>query len=232
MERVVEKELLDALPPDDSKAIASRQDLRRLNWWMGHGRIVAQTLGSAVNGVGPQRVVELGAGDGEFMLGVGRRLSARWPAASLLLVDQHDAVAAQTRRSLAALPWPVEYVKADVFDWIARPSVPPRDQVVIANLFLHHFDEARLSVLLRGIARVARVFVALEPRRSRWSFAASRQLWALRCNAVTRLDAPASVRAGFAGNELSSLWPPDEAWQIEERQAGWFSHLFVARLEK
>jgi hypothetical protein len=107
-----------------------------------------------------------------------------------------------------------------------------RNDAVIANLFLHHFEDARLAELLRGIARIARVFIAVEPRRSRWALACSRQLWAIGCNRVTRHDAPVSVRAGFAGNELSRLWPTDGRWSLEERAAGCFSHLFIARLRE
>ena len=106
---------------------------------------------------------------------------------------------------------------------------PAKGDAIIANLFLHHFQGVRLAELLRGVARLARVFVALEPRRSRWALAASRQLWAIGCNQVTRHDAPVSVRAGFAGQELSRLWPENGEWQLEEQRAGWFSHLFVAR---
>jgi hypothetical protein len=54
-------------------------------------------------------------------------------------------------------------------------------------------------------------------------------LWAIGCNAVTRHDATVSVRAGFSGNELSALWPADSGWQLTERRAGFFSHVFVAR---
>jgi hypothetical protein len=45
---------------------------------------------------------------------------------------------------------------------------------------------------------------------------------------VTRHDAVLSVRAGFAGRELSALWPSADGWKLEERRAGLFSHLFVA----
>jgi hypothetical protein len=48
------------------------------------------------------------------------------------------------------------------------------------------------------------------------------------CNAVTCHDAPVSVRAGFKGRELSTLWPRDGEWEITERRAGLFSYLFVA----
>jgi hypothetical protein len=52
------------------------------------------------------------------------------------------------------------------------------------------------------------------------------------CNAVTRHDAAASVRAGFAGRELSALWPARPGWRLREGRAGLFSHLFVARMER
>ena len=53
-------------------------------------------------------------------------------------------------------------------------------------------------------------------------------IWVLGCNEVTRHDAVVSVRAGFTGNELSAAWPPGD-WQLEERVAWPFTHLFIAR---
>jgi hypothetical protein len=46
--------------------------------------------------------------------------------------------------------------------------------------------------------------------------------------AVTRHDAPASVRAGFAGLELSALWPNEGRWELHE-STRLFAHCFVAR---
>lgn len=98
---------------------------------------------------------------------------------------------------------------------------------MLANLFLHHFD-ARLPELMTGAARLAPLFVATEPRRDAVTLAAGRLVGLIGANAVTRHDAPASVRAGFAGRELTALWP-EHGWQTEERRAGLFTHLFVAR---
>jgi hypothetical protein len=49
------------------------------------------------------------------------------------------------------------------------------------------------------------------------------------CNDVSRHDAKISVRAGFAENDLSALWPADEGWRLMERPAGLFSHCFMAQ---
>jgi pyrroline-5-carboxylate reductase len=77
-------------------------------------------------------------------------------------------------------------------------------------------------------AERAPVFVACEPRRARIALQASKMLWVLGANDVTRHDAVVSVRAGFTGNELSAAWPAG-SWKLEERVALPFTHFFCAR---
>ena len=224
MERCVEPELLDDLPADDPLAVGSRRDLEKVNASMGNVRIMAGVL----RGAGPRRLVEIGAGDGRFALSLARKLGERWRGSGIVLVDRANATRAETRAAFERLGWRAETVRADVFDWIQKPP-PEAYDAMVANLFLHHFSDAQLSALFTAIAKSARLFVAVEPRRSAFCFGFSRLLWMLGCNRVTRHDAPVSVRAGFAGQDLSRLWPDADGWMIEERAAGWFSHLFVAR---
>jgi hypothetical protein len=100
---------------------------------------------------------------------------------------------------------------------------------MIANLFLHHFPAAQLAELLRAVARLARVFIAVEPCRSVRARFGCHLLPLIGCNEVTRHDAPISVHAGFTGQEMSRLWPAGQGWSLTERQAGFFSHLFIAQ---
>jgi hypothetical protein len=104
-----------------------------------------------------------------------------------------------------------------------------RFDVITANLFLHHFDDARLAELMRLAAERCRLFVACEPRRSALALAACRLLWAIGCNDVTRHDARVSVRAGFRNQELSALWPNRQDWSLLETSQGAFTHAFSAR---
>ncbi|MBA3448575.1 MAG: hypothetical protein H0T56_13410, partial [Pseudaminobacter sp.] len=99
---------------------------------------------------------------------------------------------------------------------------------IAANLFLHHFCDADLKRLFAALLPLAPVFVAAEPRRSRLALVSARSLWAIGANDVTRHDAPASVRAGFAGSELSQLWPAGHGCVLEERCIGPFTHVFAA----
>ena len=226
MKRIVQPEFLDTLPAGDPRAIRSRLDLRRVNGWMGQHAMMAAPLQKALKHQPPGHIIELGAGDGNFLLRVAQKISPRWPAVKVALTDLQKNVSAETLAAFAALGWPAEAVVADVFDWLQTSDA---GGIVIANLFLHHFEDARLAELFRLISPRAKLFIAAEPRRAPWPLLCSRLLWAIGCNDVTRHDAVVSVRAGFSGEELSALWPDRQHWRLTEHRAGAFSHLFIAQ---
>jgi hypothetical protein len=225
--RQLRPELLDTLAPDDPRAMRSRRDLRRINRLMASASLLGAPLDRIVRDAAKLRIVELGAGDGELLLQLARRHARRWPKVTVELLDMQPVVSAQTLANYRELGWDVEVTRADVFDWLAQPTTGVRP-VLIANLFVHHFEGQRLRVLLDGIARRANAFVCCEPRRSVLALTFSRLLVAIGCSAVTRHDALASVHAGFSAHELSSLWPQSAAWRLCEGPAGMFSHRFQA----
>jgi SAM-dependent methyltransferase len=221
MQRLVEPEWLDELPAEEPHAIRSRSDLRRLNWFMNHAALVARAFASWRS---PQRVLDLGCGDGAFALRLAKRTG--WRPCEFVLVDRNPSISQKVRDGFAALDCPVTVLPCDVLTGLEAAG---ETEALFANLFLHHFDDRELARLLADIAVRCRTFVACEPRRSASALFASRLVGLLGCNAVTRHDAPASVRAGFFGPELSRLWPDAQRFSLEERPAGLFSHLFVAR---
>lgn len=224
--RSLEPELLDDLREDDPRAVRSRQDLGRINYVMGAAGILARAL--TAGAVVPQRMIEFGAGDGSLMLRLARQLAPRWPGVHVVLLDRQHCVAPRTRDAFASTGWTLEFKQADVADWVAGAAGEHFD-IALANLFIHHFDDDRISQLFNAISARADLFVACEPRRAPLPLLASRLVGLLGANEVTRLDAVASVRAGFRGKELSSLWPASPAWGLGEQSAGLFSHLFSAR---
>jgi hypothetical protein len=225
MNRVVAAEWLDGLPVSDRRAIHSRRDLRRVNYWMGNPSRVKDALRRVFCDSPPRRLAELGAGDGTFLLRVAQSLGTRWPAVEVTLIDRQPAISSAVRRGIEQAGWSAEVVTGDVFDWLKTEQ---RFDCLIANLFVHHFHSDALARLLTLASRRAAAFVACEPRRSPAGLLTGRLLWLLGCNSVTRHDAPISVRAGFRGTELSSIWPGGD-WRLEEGPAGLFSHLFVAQ---
>lgn len=223
--RVVEPELLDELAKENPRAIHSRRDLQRINFFMGNVTLAEGNLRNLFPENAPKRIVELGAGDGTFALALARRFSSEWKNVNVILVDRQDLVSNQTREKLLESGWIPEAVSANVFEWL--PDCGPAD-CIFANLFLHHFDGEKLSRLFRLASTRTERFFACEPRRSRSGIFGTKLLWLIGCNDVTRHDALASVRAGFSENELSALWPDAENWRIMEKEQGLFSHSFVA----
>jgi len=242
MARVVAVEALDGMPQDDPDAIRSRRDLRRVHHAMGTRSIILRALRVmrlARLEVEALRVLEIGAGDGSLMLGVAQALTGTWPKVALTLLDQQDLVDPATVASYADVGWTVVTEVGNVLDWGAHDTdqLQPanahrRWDLVVANLFLHHFEGEQLAVLLGVIEKKSDRLLACEPRRAWLALAGAHLTGVIGANAITRQDAVLSVHAGFRGQELSALWPAQNCeWQVQEYSAGLFSHCFcVERL--
>ncbi|HUS35012.1 MAG TPA: methyltransferase domain-containing protein, partial [Verrucomicrobiae bacterium] len=219
MTRVLQPELLDELPSNDPRAVHSRRDLRRINKIMGNARPVIKFL-RAAELKSPITIAEIGAGDGNISAQIATALSAVGVLGTLLLVDRQPLVASEIRG------WKVHRIEAEVFAFLEKAA--PVD-VIIANLFLHHFTDEQLREMFQQCARLCNLFAASEPRRSSLAMWLSRRVRLIGCTEVTRHDAEISVRAGFTCTDLSKLWPDDAAWRLTERKAGLFTHFFGAR---
>lgn len=232
--RRLSAEMLDQLACGDPRAIRSRADLRRINRVMGSPRLVARALSpelqrlTATRGSHAVRLLELGAGDGTLMLEVAKRWHEKWPAIHLTLLDRQNATSAATLDEFHRLGWTTQVLCIDIDEWMNTPS-DSRWDAIMANLFIHHFDQQTIAALFQVLARRTNWFMACEPRRNQLALLASRLVIFLGANSITRQDAVLSVRGGFSALELSELWTDAyDLWRRKENPAGLFSHIFVA----
>ena len=239
MPRRVDVEVLDGLEPTDPAAERSRRDLRHIHRAMGTRSILLRAL-RQLRPPGPDaptfRVLELGAGDGTLMLGVAQVMAPWWPPVELTLLDRQSLVDGETVAGFARLGWSTGVDVVDALDWADASSGhrlgvngAARWDLIIANLFLHHFEGAQLAAQLGAVAPGSKRFVAGEPRRDWIALAGSHLVGAIGAGEVTRTDAVLSVHAGFRGNELSAQWAAQGAdWRVREYRAGPFTHCFCA----
>lgn len=212
-QRRVTQEILDHLPADDPVALHSRSDLRRINHLMGNERWVLRMLEKHPHAVAAS-VTELGAGDGSLAVKIARRF-----------VDSRVRV-----HDLTPCP-PLPQDVAGRIDWHAGDvfECPPSGGgVLVANLFLHHF-EGQALMRLGAICREFDLLVINEPDRSRLALWLGGAMMPF-VNHVTRHDMIVSIRAGFLHGELSAMlgldpaswkWSETSTWRGARRVLAW-----------
>lgn len=196
--RVVIPELLDHLPADDPEAQRSRLDLRRINVLMGNERWICRAV-SRFPDEANRGIAEIGAGDGILC----NKLAKQFPQAAVAAYD----LAPPPVDLAAGIGWH----RGDVF---AMPA-PAGGGVLVANLFLHHFEGAALTALGRWLGNFE-VLVFNEPDRARLPHLLGGLLhpW---INRVTRHDMHVSIDAGFVAGEIPEMLGLDpRTWQFRE----------------
>lgn len=196
MQRTLQPELLDSLPPDHPDALHNRRDLRLTNRVLGTHRWLLRTLPHLVRP--SERVLEIGAGTGEL----GQRLVRAGIALDGLDIWPRPA------------DWPTDraWHRADLRNFDDYDAY----DLIVGNLIFHQFPDSDLAALGAKLRRRARVIVACEPVRRRASQLLYRAIApALGANHVSLHDGHVSIAAGFRGNELpDALGLSSPEWNI------------------
>lgn len=197
MQRTLEPELLDSLPPDHPDAVHNRRDLRLTNLALGSHRWIARTLPPLLRT--GEHVLEIGAGTGELGLRLARQ---HLPMAGLDLWPRPPE-------------WPADraWHREDLRTFSGYSSYA----AIIGNLIFHQFTDAELADLGEKILPTARVILACEPHRRRASQILYRTFAPLfGANHVSLHDGHVSIAAGFRADELPrALGLRAREWRIQ-----------------
>lgn len=198
MQRVVEPEIIDELPPGHPDVIRSRKDLKVINFLMGNERWIARQIGSFAAGCS-QGVIEIGAGEGTLL----DRLAKRHPALPLTGCDLAPRPVGLDER--------IAWDRRDVFESLAAAS----GGILAANLFLHHFGDKELEAFRPHLAKFD-VICINEPHRTPRTIADARLLLPF-VGRATKHDMIVSIRAGFLRGELPErLGLVAPQWRVRE----------------
>lgn len=203
VERIVEPEIIDRLPPDHPDARRSRRDLRLINFLMGNERWIARQASGFPEALATG-VFEIGAGEGALLL----RMAKAHGGIPLKACD----LAPRPPK----LPERITWDRRDVFESLAESA----SGVLVANLVLHHFDDCELERLRPHLEKFE-VICVIEPQRTPRAIADAR--WMLPfLGRATRHDMMVSLRAGFLPGELPErLGLAPERWRVQEEISWW-----------
>lgn len=212
-QRSVQPEILETLPPDHPDAIRSREDLLVVNGIMGNHRWIARMVRRHT--APGWRITEIGAGDGALSLQL----------AKLALCRQADLHAFDLAPRPPAWPTVSAWTQGDIFE---HPL--PASQVLIANLFLHHFLPDQLFQLGRRIPAETQLILAAEPSRRSIHTWLGRLLCSIaELHPVTRYDMQVSIRAGFRSLELPLLLGLGTEWSVTAQETLLGGYRMMAR---
>jgi len=144
-------------------------------------------------------IVEIGAGDGALC----SQMARLFPEAPIAAYD----LAPKPQKLDSRVTWH----QGDLFEQIP----PSNGGILVANLFLHHFEKPALAALGKWISGFD-VFIFNEPDRSQLPHYLGNLINPF-INRVTRHDMHVSIDAGFTKGEISDFLELDlRHWQIRE----------------
>src|SRR5690242_1412912 len=198
MRRITSAELLDDDLGTPGEISASLDDLWRINRRLGGVSSSLRMLDQFFSRTGARtaRILDVGCGDSRLAGHLRAQLLHRGIQSDFFVLDRRMTHLKSGKPAAAGL----RPVVADVF---AMPFREASFDVVMCNLFLHHFSGETACELLRSLARVARSAVLVNDlERHILPYLFIRLAIPFARSRLTRHDGPASVRQAYTRAEL------------------------------
>jgi 2-polyprenyl-3-methyl-5-hydroxy-6-metoxy-1,4-benzoquinol methylase len=201
MRRVPVTEWLDHDRGTPAEIQASLGDLWRINRRLGGISTNLRLFEHFFSRTGPHavRVLDVGTGDARLASRLRSELQSHGRAAEFFVLDRHWTHLASGNPAAAGLT-PV------VGNALDLPFGAGTFDVVMCNLFLHHFSAERAEGLLRSLGAAAREAVLVNDLERHWiPYVFIRCAYPFARSRITRHDGPASVRQAYTRQELAAL---------------------------
>ena len=205
MKRSLEKEMMDLTGLPARLLEGDLKNLRTINRALGAARGVLGCLDGYVeeNRLTGFSLLDVGAGSGDLSARIAAWARRKGVPARIVALER-DPVAAQMAHRRTAV-WPeISVLRADGF---SPPFAPRTFDFVFVSQVLHHFSESEIILLLRTWAGFARRAILVSDLiRHPLAYYGIRVLTGFSRNAMTRTDAPLSVRRAFTMAEWRGLF--------------------------
>jgi SAM-dependent methyltransferase len=181
-------------------------DIGAVNRWLGGSKAMIAAISPFLDACpagGTLRVLDVGTGGADIPVAMAAEARLRGKRLAVVALDRDPVTAAHARRAVGGNP-DVEVVRGDAFELSFADGA---FDLVLASMFLHHFqhdDAVRLITEFRRVARQAVIVNDLERHWIPWAFIALGAR-VTRRHAMFVHDAPLSVLRGFTKAELERI---------------------------
>jgi ubiquinone/menaquinone biosynthesis C-methylase UbiE len=226
--RVETPEILDQDGIDERALRHNLRDIMRVNRFFGGIAEIIRHLQPLVRELPAERpitVLDLGAGAGDIPRAISRWATAQGRSVSICASDRSPEILDLARKQTGDDP----AIAFAVFDARNVPLPDSSFDVVLCSLALHHFTENDAIAVLREMDRLSTAgFIVNDLRRTRIGFVAAWLASRLTTrSALTRNDAPLSVRRAFTPEELRQLVEGTGITNVEIAARPWFRMVAV-----
>jgi ubiquinone/menaquinone biosynthesis C-methylase UbiE len=204
--RIDAVELLDGQLDDPAALAGNLRDLRRINRWLGGVRLSADAIDALAAHREQLTVLDVGTGGADIPVALLARAEDRGRGLAVVGIDSRPEVLAAAAVAQPALATTAG-LELHVADGRGLPYADGSFDVAHTSMVVHHLTPEEAVVLLREMARVARLGVVvndLDRNRLGWIGA-----WLighlLTGNRYTRRDAPLSVLRSYRPDEMKEL---------------------------
>ena len=201
-------EWLDAETRDDAALRRNLGDIRRINWLLGWTvftvRGVARQAEQVAKNTGRREfsLLDVASGSADIPLAIARWAEDTGYKARIVATDISPQIVAVAQEQAAD----TTNVTVERQDALALPYAPGSFDIALCTLAIHHFEPEQAVELLAGMARVSKHVLVFDVARARLAYIGSLLLTRLLpMDAMTRHDAPASVRRAYSAPELREL---------------------------
>ncbi len=198
------RELLDntILRVDDLRA--NLRDIRRINATLGWTRLAVSTVARHVHSrhTGAFSLLDVASGSADIPLAIARWAARAGIEAHIVATDVNAEIVALAREYTMG----VQGIHVERQDALELPYAPGSFDIALCTLALHHFQPGAAVRLLRNLGRVGRHVLVFDLTRSHAAYLGALMLTNIAAmHAMTRHDAPASVRRAYTPLEARAL---------------------------
>jgi SAM-dependent methyltransferase len=206
MKHSEESELMDRPGVSSRLLEGDLSNLRTLNRALGAKRGIFKFLAATIakEGLREFSLLDVGTGSADIPVAIVQWARKKGLAARIVALERHPVTATVARRRAGDYP-EIAIVRADAF---APPFAPGVFDFVLTSQVLHHFPEQKIPALLRLWATLARrALLVSDLIRHPLAYCGIKVLTTIFTrNAITRTDAPLSVRRAFTVDEWREIF--------------------------